>query len=348
MTDNPLLLNGSEALVHQLPFLFDYHPENSVVLIGVTPAGELLGSVRTDLPADPALWPYVAEELITYQRADAARFKFPTHQIVAYICPDPDDPDNGPQSRLTHQPLADSIRDACRRQDLVLREALYVTRARYWSMLRPGPADGHALPEPPAGLDPAGLPRSSDVLKSLAPATGARAAAMTATLDAVLRTMHADILSGGHQSVVDDAIDLMTTTIAELVTGARQAEDTPDDLTARLLLALQYEDVRNIGLLHCEDHELTAANELWLALARHCPAAYAEQAAVPLALHAFTAWALGDEARSRLALQAADRCIPDQELTNFLIHELNSGASFTYLREHLRKHRVGRSSRTTG
>ncbi|MBO1418713.1 DUF4192 domain-containing protein [Streptomyces sp. FH025] len=348
MTDKLLLLNGPEGLVHLLPFLFNYHPENSVVLAGITPTGTPLGFVRTDLPADPALWPSMAEELVAYQQDDAASFLFPTHRLVAYICPDPDDPDYGPQSRLTHQPIADHLREACGRLGLALSEAIYVTRSRYWSMLTTGPNDGHPIPEPPAELDSTSLPRSSDVLKSLAPATGTRATAMAATLDTAVRAMHADILSNGHQNVVDDAIDLVTTTIGELVTGAWQAKDTPDDLAARLLLALQYDDVRNTGLMHCEEHELAAANELWLALARRCPASYTDHAAIPLALHVFTAWALGDEATSRLALRAADTCLPDQDLTRFLLGRFNSGSSFHHLREHLREHRVTRGNPVTG
>ncbi|MFE7532193.1 DUF4192 domain-containing protein [Kitasatospora sp. NPDC057542] len=340
MTDKLLLLNGPEGLVHLLPFLFDYHPEDSVVLAGITPAGVPLGFVRTGLPADPAHWPSLAEELLAHQRDEAASFEFPIPRIVAYICPDPDDPDYGQQSRLTHQPIADHLRDACRRQGLVLSEAVYVTRTRYWPMLAAGPSDGHPIPEPPAELDSTGLPRSSDVLKSLAPVTGARAAAMATTLDTAVRAMHAEIRSGGHQSVVDGAINLVTTTIAELVAGVRKATDTPDDLAARLLLALQYDDVRNTGLVHCEDHELTAANELWLALAHRCPAAYADHAAVPLALHAFMAWALGDDARSRLALQAAETCLPDQGLTRLLLGMFNDGAAFGHVREYLREHRA--------
>ncbi|MFJ6777441.1 DUF4192 domain-containing protein [Kitasatospora sp. NPDC091257] len=348
MTNKLLLLNGTEGLVHLLPFLFDYHPENSVVLAGITPAGTPLGFVRTDLPADPAHWPSLAEELVGHQQDDAASFLFPTHRLVAYVCPDPADPDYGPQSRLTHQPIADHLRDACHRQGLVLSEAVYVTRSRYWSMLTTGPNNGHPIPEPPAELDSTGLPRSSDVLKSLAPTTGARAAAMAATLDTAVRAMHAEILSGGHQSVVDDAIDLVTTTIAELVTGARQAKDIPDDLAAQLLLALQYDDVCNTGLMHCEDHELAAANELWLALAHRCPAAYTDHAAAPLALHAFTAWALGNDATPRLALQAAEVCFPGQDLAHFLLSVFNSGSSFNHLREHLREHRTARGNPVTG
>ncbi|MEV7926059.1 DUF4192 domain-containing protein [Kitasatospora sp. NPDC088779] len=348
MNDKLLVLNGAEGLVHLLPHLFDYHPENSVVLAGITPTGTPLGVLRTGLPADPAHWPSLADELVGHQQDDSASFLFPIHRLVAYVCPDPADPDYGPQSRLTHQPIADHLREACHRRGLVLSEAVYVTRSRYWSMLTTGPNDGHPIPEPPAALDSTRLPRSSDVLKSLAPATGARAAAMTATLDTAVRTMHADIRSGGHQSVVDDAIDLVTATIAELVTGARQAKDTPDDLTARLLLVLQYRDVLNTGLMHCEDHELTAANELWLALAHRCPAAYTDHAAAPLALHAFTAWALGNDATSRLALQAAEVCLPGQDLTDFLLNVFNSGSSFHDLRKHLREARATRQDPVTG
>ncbi|MFJ4189389.1 DUF4192 domain-containing protein [Kitasatospora sp. NPDC089509] len=340
MTDKLLLLDGPEGLVHLLPFLFEYHPENSVVLAGITPAGEPLGFLRTDLPADPGLWPSLAEELLDAHRDEAASFGYPTHRLVAYICPDPDDPNYGPRSRLTHQPIADCFRDACRRQGLVLGEAVYVTRTHYWPMLTTAPSGGHPIPEPPAELDPTGLPRSSDVLKSLAPVTGAQAAAMAATLDSAVRTLHAEIRSDGHQSVVDNAMDLVATTVAELAAGARQAKETPDDLAARLLLALQYDDVRNTALVHCEDHELPAANELWLALAHRCPAAYADHAAVPLALHAFTAWALGDDARSRLALQAAEACMPDQDLTRILLGMFNDGAAFEHLRAHLREHRA--------
>lgn len=348
MNDKLLLLNGTEGLVHLLPFLFDYHPENSVVLAGITPTGTPLGFVRTDLPTDPAHWPSLAEELIGHQQDDSTSFLFPTHRLVAYVCPDPADPDYGPQSRLTHQPIADHLRDACHRRGLALSEAVYVTRSHYWSMLTTGPNDGHPIPEPPAALDSTNLPRSSDVLKSLAPATGAQAAAMAETLDTAVRALHAEILSSGHQSVVDDAIDLATTTIAELATGARQAKDIPDDLAARLLLTLQYDDVCNTGLMHCEDHELEAANELWLALAHRCPAAYTDHAAVPLALHAFTAWALGRDATSRLALQAAEVCLPGQDLTHFLLSVFNSESSFNHLREHLRKHRATRGNPVTG
>ncbi len=348
MNDKPLRLAGTEGLVHMLPFLFNYHPENSVVVAGLTPGGELVGLVRTDLPADPAHWQAVAHDLVAHQQAGAAWAPFPTTRLVAYVCPDPADPDCGAQSRRTHQPLVDHLREACHHRGVVLREAVYVTRTHYWPMLAFGHSDGHAIPAPTAELDASHLPRSSDVLESLRPATGLKAAVTTSTLDAAVRTLHAEIRSGGHQSVVDDGIDLLTGTVANLISTDSRAETLPDDVAAKLLLVLQYSDVENIGIVHCEDHELATAKDLWLTLARFCPASYTDLAGTPLALYGFTAWALGDDGTARLALQAADHCVPGRPLTEFILGLLNQGHTFTHLRQHLREHRAERNIPTTG
>ncbi|MFB7126244.1 DUF4192 domain-containing protein [Kitasatospora sp. NPDC056273] len=345
MTHQPY--STEDHLVHLLPHLFGFHPEASVVIAGITPDNEPLGILRTDLPADPARWRPVARGLVDhYQERSSATV--PTRKLVAYICPDPADADYGPQSRLVHQSIAEYLRDACHDQDLDLSDTLYVTRTHYWPMLTTGASEGRPIPQPPAELDATGFPRSADVLTSLKPATGARAATTTAALNAAVRAMHAEIRSDGHQSVVDSGIALLVDTIADLIPDAEKAKAIPDTLAARLLLVLQYPDVVNAGLLHCEDHELTAARSLWLALARRCPASYTDHAAAPLGLYAFTTWAIDDDAPARLALQAAERCLPDAELTTFLLHILNTGFTFDHMREHLRELRATRSGPVTG
>ncbi|WP_162002495.1 DUF4192 domain-containing protein [Streptomyces sp. CB01881] len=339
-------LVGPQGLVDLLPHLFGFHPEDSIVLIGLTPgASEPMGFVRGRLPTDPAKWQPATDEMVDFLLHQTASRGVRT--FAAYVCADPRDPDCGAQSRQTHQPIAAYLRAACHARGIRLAESLYITRTHYWSMLSADPSSLHeAHPIRPASGTFAAhhLPRSTDVLASFAPVAGVEAICTASLLDAALCALRDEIRSDGHQTVVDDGIDLVSATIRNLKTGSGPT----DDIAARLLLVLQYTDVRNAALEHCEPGELEPARKLWHDLARRCVVPFSDLAAAPLALYATTAWAMGDDGIARLALHAADEAEPGYDLTRVINNLLNSGGSFEHLRGHLRLSRSARQNPATG
>ncbi|MGW4891019.1 DUF4192 domain-containing protein [Kitasatospora sp. NPDC004240] len=339
-------LVGPQGLVDLLPHLFGFHPEDSIVLIGLTPgASEPMGFVRGGLPADPAQWQPATDGMVDFLLHQTASREI--HTFAAYICPDPRDPDCGAQSRQTHQPIAAYLHAACHARGVRLAESLYITRTRYWSMLSADPSnlhEGHPIRPASGPFAADDLPRSTDVLASFEPTAGPEAVQTASHLDAALRALRDEIRSSGHQTVVDEAIDLVSATIRNLTTGTGPT----DEAAARLLLALQYTDVRNVALEHCEPSELEPARKLWHDLARRCVVPFSDLAAAPLALYATTAWAMGEEGIARLGLHAADAADPGYELTRVINNLLNRGDSFEHLRGHLRLSRAARQNPTTG
>ncbi|ROR42911.1 DUF4192 domain-containing protein [Kitasatospora cineracea] len=342
------VMDGPESLVHILPHLFGYHPEAALVVSGLAPDGEPLHFTRADLPADTSDWPMAVRDLLAFQQNQIAATEDTVMGLVAWICPDPADPLYGEQSMAHHRPLADLIDVAARSHLADLLEVVYLTRDRYWLMSTDASGEGRPISTPPAEYDATALPRSSDVRTALAPVTGVRALAIATAVESVLKNVELQMRTDGHGAVAADAAALVDRTIRALVDRTTTIEQIPDDTAARLLIGLQYSHTAGIALEYCEDHELPAARDLWLHLARLCPSEVDWCAVEPTVLYAATSWGLGQQGTARLALHAAVRTTSNYYMINLLSHAMNVEHSYEDFRKRLRASRASRGHATAG
>ena len=64
LADNRVTLRGPADLADALPYLLGFHPDDSIVLLGLHgPRGRLGGRIRTGIPSRPDTWPEAAEQL---------------------------------------------------------------------------------------------------------------------------------------------------------------------------------------------------------------------------------------------------------------------------------------------
>ncbi|MGW4696904.1 DUF4192 domain-containing protein [Kitasatospora cineracea] len=346
--DQNSVMDGPESLVHILPHLFGYHPEAALVISGLAPGGEPVHFTRADLPADTSDWPMAVRDLLAFQQTRAAKGTETVDGLVAWICPDPADPLYGERSMARHRPLAGLLGVAAASHGTDLLEVVYVTRDRYWLMSTDAYSEGRLISPPPAEYDATALPRSGDVRAALAPVTGDRAYAIAKAVDTVLKDADVQIRTAGHIKVAKDTAALLDRTIRALADGTTTIEQIPDDTAARILVGLQYSHVAGIALEYCEDHELPAARDLWLHLARLCPDEVNWCVVEPTVLYAATSWGLGQEGIARLALHIVNDATREYYLISLLVHAMNVEHSYEGFRKRLRDSRASRSDAITG
>jgi hypothetical protein len=369
LAENRVTLRGPADLADALPYLLGYHPDDSIVLIGLHgPRGRLGGRIRTGIPADPEEW-CEAAELLAACLADSGmvRGSRPDAAVV-YLCQDP--PDGAPARDIMERlrPLAQRLRTACGGLAVPVYEALYVSRDRYWSYCCTGtgccPEDGNALPR--SGTSPmaaaaayAGI-RVRGSLRQLgqrlAPLDGPVAVRQVRAFDQVASGLVRRMLGTERDG---SAVRAETLQLAErLMSRFRRAlavpepddsgSDARDDAlltseeAARLVLGLQDRGTRDIAAEWMEGPEAPAALRLWRALARRCVAEYEAHGAPPLTLAGWVAWSVGDEAGARVALERALDADPDYVFARLLHQACNEGVDPEALRRCMRQQRAAR------
>jgi hypothetical protein len=147
---NRITLRGPADLADALPYLLGYHPDDSIIVIGLHgPRGRLGGRIRTGIPEAADTWPEVADQLASCLVENGGSHGSCPDAAVVYLC---QDPTNGGRARDIMErlrPLAQRLRTACGALDVPVYEALYVSQGRYWSYTSPGslcPVEGAELP----------------------------------------------------------------------------------------------------------------------------------------------------------------------------------------------------------
>ena len=121
-----MTLREPADLLAIVPYLLGFHPQDSLVLLGVR-HGALAFQARTDLPGSAGTEPVIATRLLDV----VARQDVDAVLLVGY----------GPAART--DPLVTAVRRACGARGLAVPEALRAHEGRFWSY---GCADPHCCP----------------------------------------------------------------------------------------------------------------------------------------------------------------------------------------------------------
>lgn len=379
LADNRVTLRGPADLADALPYLLGYHPDDSIVLIGLHgPRGRMGGRIRTGIPGSPDAWGEVAEQLAAcLAEGDGARRGRPDAAVV-YLCQDPSGGGRAKDAMERLRPLAQRLRIACGAREIPVVEALYVSRGRYWSYCCPGTSccagEGDELPL--AGTSPmaaaaavAGI-RVQGSLKQLerrlAPLGEPTAGRQLRALDDAAATMVPRMLGPDADiaAVRDETLQLADRLVSRFRRApdpegsgpegsgreipGDQAADARDDAlltsedAARLILGFQDRLTRDRAAEWMEGAEARAALRLWRALARRCVDAYAGHAAAPLTLAGWVSWSTGDDTGALVALGRALDADAEYVFAQLLQQAVNEGLSPEPLRRCMRQERAAR------
>ncbi|MGP3968825.1 DUF4192 domain-containing protein [Streptomyces sp. 6N223] len=369
LADGRVTLRGPADLADALPYLLGYHPDDSIVLIGLHGTrGRLGGRIRTGIPEDPDRWPEAAEQLAAcLVEGSKARGGRPDAAVV-YLCQSPSDGGRAETVMERLRPLAQLLRTACGALDVPVFEALCLSGTRYWSYTCPEaeccPGEGSELPR--AGTSPMAAAAAyagirvqgslGDMRRRLAPVGEPAATRQLRALDQAAASLMPRMLGAEADCA---AVHAETLELVERLMGRfrrapasrgtdEAADDARDDAlltsedAARLVLGLQDRETRDRAAEWMEGAEAPPALRLWRALARRCVHAYAGHAAAPLTLAGWVSWSLGDDTGARVALSQALETDSEYVFANLLYQALNEGISPEPLRRCMRQQRAAR------
>ncbi|QXE34282.1 DUF4192 domain-containing protein [Streptomyces sp. GMY02] len=361
-----MTLRSAAELADALPYLFGFHPTDSVVMVALHGEhGSFGGRLRLGIPSSPKEWPPVAEQLADCLIEGSARRGARPDGVVAFLCQDPEEGETGRQVMERLRPLAQRLRTACGSLDVPVYEVLCVSDGRFWSYCCP---DVRCCPSEGTGL---ALPGTS-VMAAAATYAGVQ-------VRGSLREMEARLTSWGtpaakeQERALDEASAVLVPRIlversqekvgAETLRAARElmkrlaeapragqaAMDAEDDRlishqeAAAVILGLQDRTTRDRAAEWMEGPQAEPALRLWRALARRCVGPYNEFATAPLTLAGWVAWSTGDEPGARVALGLALRLDPQYVFAQLLHQACNEGLDPEALRRCLREQRVARA-----
>jgi len=154
-------LRGPAELIDSLPYLLGYHPDDSIVLVGLHgPNGRFGGRLRVGIPpredvregAGEEEWSGLAEQLAACLHGNSTARGTRPDGVLVFLCQDPAEGESGRGVMERLRPLVQRLRTACGALDMPVYEALCVSGGRYWSYCCPGtrccPADGTPLGVP--------------------------------------------------------------------------------------------------------------------------------------------------------------------------------------------------------
>ncbi|WP_326596169.1 DUF4192 domain-containing protein [Streptomyces sp. NBC_01803] len=369
LSDCRVKLRGPAELADALPYLMGYHPDDSIVLIGLHgPRGRLGGRIRTGIPDSRDGWDATADQLAACLVENSEARGTRPEAAVVYLCQDP--PDGAPAADTMERlrPLAQRLRTACGALEVPVWEALYVSRDRYWSYCCADPGccsgDGNELPRAGtsamavaaayAGIEVRGS--LTELRRRFAPLGEPVEGRQIRALDAAATALVPRML-GGVPAVAGVRVE--TAELAERLMGrfrrvpapaggGEAAADATDDAlltsddAAHLILGLQDRVSRDRAAEWMEGADAPVALRLWRALARRCVAAYRQHAAAPLTLAGWVALSSGDETGAQVALALALETDPEYVFAGLLHQACNDGLDPEPLRRCMRQQRAAR------
>ena len=301
-------LTTPRELLSLVPALLGFHPQASLVIIGVMPPH---GTVRVSLrfpgydPADPG--------------TAALRARFAVALLASQQCPQAAAVGYGPDQHVA--PFFTLLREQAARLGIELTQLLRAEDGRYWSCARTGPA-----PCPPGGSPyddtpdpalaaflpegaPAVLPSREALAGLVAPCGADEAAPVARAIDAA--GQRAARLTGRARQSADPVTrrhpvaNAGIRAVRAALRACRQGQAITSTQAGWLLVALGDSWVRDDALARLDPAHRRADLKLWTDLTRLAAPGYV---AAPATLLAHAAWRAGNGALANVAL---DRALDD-------------------------------------
>lgn len=287
-----------------IPAMLGFHPRESLVLICLAPNNGVQLTARVDLPA-PDGASRLAAELSRHPAVRAA------HRIVAVVVAD-----------AAHTTLLDHLDAEMSRLSIPLEcyHLPVIAAGALWT--RPRSADTGTLPDPTSTVLAAHLAASGNAIHA---GRDAIAAAFAPDVDAALtrRAVAIDALLSRPLPTPEQAADVVR---AALCDAHRDTLVLADQRVAELAIALSDRKVRDAALataVAATSELARAAQRLWTCLTRLTPE---PERAEPGVLAGYAAYAAGDGATARIALDIARAANPGHTLAGLLLRALDAGA----------------------
>lgn len=304
-------VRAADALIAVVPFILGFHPQDSLVVLGLSrPDSRVRLAFRFDLPDPPDQ--DVNAQIIRHAAALLTRNEFADAVVIGY----------GPGTLVT--PLADLARHALPAAGIAVHDVLRVQDGRCWSYLctEPSccPAEGlpvGAVDHPAAAvLASAGLtaaPSRDALAATIAPVTGPEAGLM-AEATAQARQAATRLAASRPRALLADGLAAVRDAVTTYRAGGVLASA---DEFARLAVGLTIIRVRDDAWARMDPAHKDAHVRLWTDLTRQARPGHV---AAPASLLAFTAWQAGDGALANLAIDRALTDQPDYSMA-LLIHD---------------------------
>lgn len=317
-----LRIRGPADLLQAVPYLLGFHPESSVVILGLN-RSRLVVTVRLDL-ADTGTGDTIGAALRAMQRGGAA-------ELVAVIY---DHPPGVVRRPLPWEALVAGFRTEAAQAGCDLIDALLVAHDSWWSYScrdttccpSRGRRLAHGTSEFSAAATYAGmvaLPSRAALAALLDPLPDEERDRLHPRLAEHENAEMQAILAGRgaqHERSVKRA--LFSAARAVAVSGEQACGVTiGDDHVARFGVALSSQPLRDSLWMAADDGRLDG-RPLWLDLARRLPSPYD---AAPLFLYGWCSWRAGNGALAGLAAEQAVRSDPGYSAADLLLAALARG-----------------------
>ncbi len=311
---------GPAELLQAVPYLLGFHPERSLVLVGLAD-GVLVVTARLDL-ADTSVAGVLHETVAVMARGGST-------SVVAAVYDDESCLDLGDPHEQRGD-LAAALDDATSAVDCYLTDVLLVLGRRWWSLSCDSahccPPEGQQVPTEPSSFMTAAtvagvvaLPDRAALEQLLEPESEMARNRLGPAID-----RHD---SAGVSAVLDGRGESYTRAVKRALFAAARAADEPewtqvvDDDVARFGSALREIAVRDSVWMAIDDGRIDG-RPLWRALARQLPAPYD---APPLFLFGWASWRSGDGALAGIAADGAVASDPGYTAADLLLAALARG-----------------------
>ena len=309
LTESPTVcVRGPADLLAAVPYLLGFHPEESLVVIGLDDT-KVTVTARLDL-ADVDTTGALSNLFGAIQRAGST--KVVTAVFTGTLTPS--------------SPMLVSLAENVGRADFELVDVLVVIRGRWWSLICSDPQccppEGNPMPPAPTVLDVTAtyagltaLPNRDALGAMFDPAPDRRdlAAEIEHQQDEQLRATLGGIRARDDRSVIRALFAAQR--------AAQSGQMPTDHEVARYAVALQSYVVRDAFWMALDDGRLEGI-ELWVNLARRLPAPYG---AAPLFLAAWRAYRDGNGALAGIAAERALASDPSCSAAHLLLAVLARG-----------------------
>lgn len=316
-----LTVHGPADLLQAVPYLLGFHPQASLVLVGLD-NWRLVVTVRLDL-ADAQLPGVLADALQAMARGGAGDVVAAVYDDEAIV---------GRQRPLPWIDVALAVGDHARDACCGVVDVLLVARQRWWSyactLSDCCPVEGEPLPEGTSAFTAAAtyaglvaLPDRAALAAVLDPYPQAERDAMDTTLAACEDAAVQAVLDG-NRATHDRSVKRALFAAARAADEARWSATAIDDPgAARFGVALSEYPMRDALWMAVDDGRLDG-RELWRELAARLPHPYD---AAPLFLYAWASWRAGNGALARIAAERAIEADPGYSAADLLLAALSRG-----------------------